>query len=69
MKKVKIEKPIDFENIKEYEYLGKENIGLISPRKYLKLAKDEKVKNAIKKSMKRKFEPYIPKELGMFDKN
>lgn len=63
IKKVKIKKPIDFENIREYEYLGKENIGEISPKKYLKLAKNQKVKDAIKKVMKRKFTPYIPKEL------
>ncbi len=68
IKKIKINKPIDIENIKEYEYLGKENVGLISPKKYLKLAKNEKVKNAVKNAIKRKFVPYIPNELKEYVK-
>jgi hypothetical protein len=63
IKKIKIVRPIDVENIKEYEYLGREYIGLITPQKYLKLVKNKKVKRAVKKVMKRRFIPYIPVEL------
>jgi hypothetical protein len=66
IKKVKITKPIDVENIKEYEYLGQEFVGLMNPRKYLKLCKNDKVKEAIKKAMNKKFKPYIPRELKNF---
>jgi len=63
IKKIKIKKPIDVEHIKEYEYLGRENIGKISPRKYLELAKNNKVKIAIKKAIGRKFTSHVTKEL------
>lgn len=63
IKKIKIKAPIDVENIPEYEYLGEKYVGFISPKKYLKLAKDRKVKEAIKKAMKRKFTPWISNEL------
>jgi len=69
IKKIKINEPIDVENIKEYEYIGKENVGLISFKKYLKLAKNENVKNVIKKAVKRKFIPIIPNELKEYKKN
>jgi hypothetical protein len=68
IKRIKVNGPIDVENIKEYEYLGKENVGLVSSKKYLKLAKNEEVKNAVKNAVKRKFAPCIPNELKEYIK-
>jgi hypothetical protein len=66
IKKIKILGPIDVENIKEYEYLGSENVGLMSPKRYLKLVKNEKVAKAINKKIKEKFKPWNSAELRKF---
>jgi hypothetical protein len=69
IKRIKITKPINVENIPEYEYLGEDYVGLMTPKRYLKVVKNKKVANAIKIAMKRKFKPYIPKELKFFSKS
>jgi hypothetical protein len=66
IKKIKILNPIDVENIKEYEYLGPERVGLMSPEKYLKLVKDKEVAKAIRRKIKVKFRPWKTTELGEF---
>lgn len=66
IKRIKITKPIDVENIGEYEYLGNEYVGLITPEKYLKLVKNKKVKKAVKRVMEKDFVSHIPEELKKY---
>jgi len=66
IKKIEVIKPIDIENIKEYEFLGKEYVGLMDSEDYLKLVKDKKVAKAIKIKLKENFKPWIPKGLEKF---
>ena len=68
IEKIKINGPIDVENIEEYEYLGQEYVGLMSPEKYLKLVKNEKIAKAIQKKIKEKFKPWKSAELNKFIK-
>lgn len=63
---IKITKPYDWEMIPEYEFLGKENVGLMSAAKYLSLATDEKVKRAIEECINKPFRPFVPEELKKY---
>jgi hypothetical protein len=50
----------------EYEFLGLENVGEMSVEKYLSLAKDIKVKDAIKTCINKQFEPFVPDALKKY---
>jgi hypothetical protein len=63
---IEITKPYDWEMLPEYEFLGLENVGEMSVEKYLSLAKDIKVKDAIKTCINKQFEPFVPDALKKY---
>jgi hypothetical protein len=63
---IEITKPYDWEMIPEYEFLGTEYVGEMPAEKYLSLAKDEAVKNAIQDCISKPFVPSIPEGLKKY---
>ncbi len=65
---IKIEKPFEWDKIKEYEFVGKEYVGKIAAKQYLKLVKDSKVKKAVINWIKNDTKKLIPIELKRYIK-
>ncbi len=63
---IKVIKPFDWEMIPKYEFLGSQYVGLMKVQEYLKLAKDEKVKNIIVKTVSKPFIKTIPEKLKKY---
>jgi hypothetical protein len=63
---IEITQPYDYEMIPEYEFLGTEYVGQMSAEKYLSLAKDENVKNAISDCISKPFIPFVPEALKKY---
>lgn len=65
---IKIEKPFEWDKIKEYEFLGKEYVGKLSAKKYLSLVKNNKVKKAVTNWMINEPKKVLPMELKKYIK-
>lgn len=63
---IEITNPYDWEMIPEYEFLGNEYIGEMPAEKYLSYARDESVRNAVQKCIRRPFTPFIPEALKKY---
>jgi hypothetical protein len=63
---IEITKPYDWEMIPEYEFLGIDHVGEMSAIEYLNLAKDESVKQAVKKCIDRPFSQFVPEALKKY---
>lgn len=63
---IEITHPYDWEMIPEYEFLGNDYVGEMSAEKYIKLANDEKVKNAIQFCIAKPFVSFVPERLKKY---
>lgn len=63
---IEITAPYDWEMLPEYEFLGLEYVGQMPATTYLELAKDEKVREAIKACISKPFAPTIPEGLNKY---
>lgn len=63
---IEIKQPYDWEMIPEYEFLGTDLVGEMSAEKYLSLAKDERVKKAIRDCISKPFVPFVPEILKKY---
>lgn len=63
---IEIHKPYDWKMIPEYEFLGTEYVGQMTAEKYLGLAKDAVVKEAIQKCISKPFTPVVPEVLKKY---
>ncbi len=66
LESIEILKPYDWEMLPAYEFLGKEYVGEMSAEKYLTLAKDNEVKEAIENIINQPFMPFIPEALKKY---
>lgn len=66
IERIEILKAYDWEMLPEYEYLGSEYVGEMDAEKYISLAKDERVKKAIKDCISKPFVPFVPEQLKKF---
>jgi hypothetical protein len=63
---IEITKPYDWEMLPEYEFLGNEYVGEMPAERYLSLAKNETVKEAIRGCVEKPFTPFIPEALKKY---
>jgi hypothetical protein len=68
IERIKIEKPFEWDKIKEYEFVGNEYVGQLPAKKYLKLVKDNKVKKAVVNWMENDTKKVLPVELKKYIK-
>lgn len=66
IEKIKIERPFEWDKIKEYEFVGKEFVGNLAANKYLKLVKNNKVKIAVINWMENNSKKSIPIKLKKY---